>query len=862
MKSRTSSTPSIGRRRKLRVSLRESRARIREQDAVGAWNRIPGATYRLQFNARFSLEQAREALDYLRELGVTDVYCSPLLQAGPESTHGYDTCCCGKISETLGGDDAFEKFSAALRERGMGLLLDIVPNHMAAHEMNAWWWDVLKHGQRSRFAKFFDIDRGRGGGRVILPVLGDDLQKVRAASQLVWAIDEENAAISYFGRRFPLSPRSLLTKDLLARQHYELVHWKRGPREINYRRFFDVNELAALRIEDAEVFRETHRRVFDLVRGGHVHGLRVDHPDGLRDPAGYFRRLQAHARKAGQRFYVVVEKILSGDESLPREWPVAGTTGYDFLNDVNGLFVAKKNEAALTNLYHEFTGCTDSFEDVAYRSKKRVLHKLFIGDVQALADRLTNGSGANSDLLCAALIELISCFPVYRTYVRERTRRLSAADLSVLKRAFVHARLRAPQSAAEFDVLEKVLLLQWTKPARELREFVMRFQQLTGPAAAKGIEDTAFYRFHRLVSLNEVGGDPAQFGVDVETFHRRNLERARNWPHTLLATATHDTKRGEDVRARVNVLSEIPGEWRAAVLRWREINRRHKTDVNGAPAPDANDEYLFYQTLIGTWTAEGSTEIYRQRIADYMLKAIKESKRHTSWTEPNEAYEKATRDFIERVLAPVNGEFLGDFVEFQQRTAFFGVFNSLSQTVLKLTSPGVPDIYQGTELWDFSLVDPDNRRPVDYALRRELLGQIRAAAIPHLVAEARHGGVKLFLIQRVLEVRNHHRDLFDHGKYVPLETRGAASQHVCAFGRVHDGKSAVIIAPRFICTLLGGQQAAPIGAEAWGDTEVLFPRNWPKVLRANVLTGECVEPAGAIRMSDALSAFPVALLKS
>ncbi len=858
MKSRTSGSPNTGRRRNFRVARFGKSAAV--QDTVGGippgqrYNRVPGATYRLQFNANFTLNQGIEILDYLGALGVTDVYASPLFEAGPGSTHGYDTCSHARISERLGGQDSFTKFVATLRERGIGLLLDVVPNHMGASPANAWWWDVLKNGRWSKFARCFDIDWERGNGKIVLPVLGDELERVRADGQLTFAVDGNEFLLGYYKNKFPLSPRSPTGSELIDYQHYKLIHWKRGAQEINYRRFFDVSELVALRVEDRSVFDTTHRRIFELVRDGKVTGLRIDHPDGLRDPQRYFTRLQA--RRRPHRLYVVAEKILSDDEPLPRDWPIAGTTGYDFLNDVNGIFVSSANEGAMTKLYHEFTGCTEDFAEVTHRAKNRVIHKSFIGDVQALADKLATLAGIAPGPLCDALIDLIACFPVYRTYIREKTNELSERDSATLERAFAAARVHSPDASAELDLLEHVLFLR--RKGKGWREIILRFQQLTGPAAAKGIEDTAFYQFNRLVSLNEVGGDPACFGLSVKTFHDRNKERAKHWPHSLLATSTHDTKRGEDARTRIHVLSEMPGEWRAAVFRWRDLNARFKSDK----CPDENDEYLFYQTLIGTWTMEGSTNHYRARIAQYMLKAIKESKRHTSWTEPNETYERATTSFIEGVLSIENAGFLADFAALHHKVAFFGIFNSLSQTLLKLTSPGVPDIYQGTELWDFSLVDPDNRQEVDYAPRRQMLNHLRSSERPHLQAEAKDGTVKLLLTYQTLQFRNTQRRLFNFGEYIPLEVRGACADHVCAFAKTDKNNCAVVAAPRLVHTLMRGREVAPLGKTTWGDTQIVLsglkfrrPRKW-----RNVLTGETASTAKLLNVHEILRTFPVALL--
>lgn len=887
MKSRTSSVTSSSRRRERAPGILPGENAIpfeapdydvlTRQDAGGTLNRIPGATYRLQFNADFTLEQAREVVDYLHGLGVTDFYASPLFQAGPNSTHGYDTCSHSQIGESLGGEEAFKKLATALRERGMGLLLDVVPNHMGACASNAWWWDVLKHGRESQYARYFDIDWERGGDKLVLPVLGSHLPEVIRAGELKLVDDGGELLIAYYDNRFPIAPRSRSSRGnetftehdwlkLLDAQHYRLASWRVGPSEINYRRFFDVTGLVAMRMEDEEVFAATHEKLFEMVERGAVTGLRIDHPDGLRDPREYFERLHRVAADSlanSHQLFIVGEKILSGSEPLPTDWPIAGTSGYDFLVKLNSLFVARENERSMTDIYREFTGNSESFDDIAYRSKKRVLNLSFIGDVDALAGRLDSFARCEFTRteLREAIVEFIACFDVYRTYVTEKTDGLSPQDRDVLARALSTAKQRAPQLTKAIEFLHSVLSLKAELPPsqpRNAREFVLRFQQLSGPAAAKGIEDTAFYNFHRLVSLNEVGGDPGEFGTGVEAFHEGSHLRAKHWPHSLLATATHDTKRGEDTRARINVLSEIPNEWRAAALRWRDMNGRLKTNASSMEMPDANDEYLLYQTLVGTWTASGSTEEYRDRIAEYMLKAIKEAKQRTSWTEPNDHYEKATVDFVQRVLAPANAEFLGDFVEFQRKISFFGVFNSLSQTLLKLTSPGVPDIYQGCELWDLSLVDPDNRRPVDFALRRELLEHVRDEESLRESWPESHGALKLFLIERVLKFRNAHRELFDAGDYLPLET---GSDHLCAFARKHGEKTCITIATRLICTLVRGREMPPIGRKVWPseriNTDHIAATKW-----RNVITGEEFMADGAISIAEALKSFPVALLAS
>lgn len=842
-----------------------------------SFNRIPGATYRLQFHAGFTLEHASALLDYLHALGITDVYASPLFEAGPGSTHGYDTCSHTKISACLGGADALRALADGLRARGMGLLLDIVPNHMGTHASNDWWWNVLAHGRASPFAHFFDIDWERGGGKVLLPVLGNPLPEVIQAGELKWIEKNGEPRIAYYDNEFPVAPntsnefRRAPAKEaewvrLLDSQHYRLAHWRIGPEEINYRRFFDITGLVAMRMEEAFVFETTHESLLELLRAGSVTGLRVDHPDGLRDPRQYFERLQQAAEGDGL-CYVVAEKILSGQEQLPRDWPVAGTTGYDFLVQLNALFVARQNEAAMTDLYREFTGCSETFHAVAVRSKKRVLELSFPGDVESLAKRLGALAGTTVESaklsqseLRDAIIEVIAHLDVYRTYVTESSEQLSAADAEIIDRAVASAKRDAPPLAVAIDFLASILRMSSFR--NDAREFILKFQQLSGPAAAKGIEDTAFYNYFRLTSLNEVGGEPGDFGNDVAEFHRRTQHRAEHWPHSLLATATHDTKRGEDTRARINVLSEMPEKWRAAVFRWRDWNSHFKTVVGGNPAPDGNDEYLLYQTLVGSWTAEGSTNQFRQRLVHYMLKAIKESKRRTSWTDPDQDYEQATQRFVEAVLAPANGEFLGDFVELQREVAFFGVFNTLAQTLIKATAPGVPDIYQGSELWDLSLVDPDNRRPVDFDLRRRLLDEIQAGDRAHLRADASHGAIKLFLIQRALVFRNQNRPVFDAGSYLPLQMIGAKHEHVCAFARISpEGTVALTVVPRLVRTLMNGTTRMPLGEEVWTDTRVLLPTELSSVREwRNVLTDENFAGGESLRLSDVLPSFPVALL--
>jgi (1->4)-alpha-D-glucan 1-alpha-D-glucosylmutase len=780
--------------------------------------RVPIATYRLQFNRDFTFGQAREILDYLKDLGISDCYASPLFRAGAQSTHGYDICCFEELNPTLGGLDGFKQFAAAARERGLGLLLDMVPNHMGCALTNQWWLDVLKHGPQSKYAQFFDIDWNPPTpglqNKVLLPVLEDHYWKVLESGKLRVAEDNGELVIAYHDHKFPIAPESKASlkhlHKLLEEQHYRLAHWRIGPHEINYRRFFDITELVSLRMERSEVFEATHRLPFELVEQGLVTGLRIDHPDGLWDPIEYFQRLQQRGP-----IYVVAEKILTGDEPLPDDWPVDGTTGYDFLNRLNGIFVDQRNEAAMTKIYQELTGCNDEFHSGAYASKKKVLAASFQSEINALAHRLKalpQGRDFTLPDLRAAIAEMAAAFPVYRTYATE------SADPDP---RYVPA--AATERAVQF--VRDVLLLKIPE-----RDWVMRFQQLTGPVMAKGLEDTAFYNYNRLLSLNEVGGSPEIFGASVEEFHRYNIGKQKRWPHSLLATATHDTKRGEDLRARLNVLSEMPHEWREVVSRWTQR----------VPIPSANDQYLLYQTLVGAW--DGDNKQFADRICAFMTKAMREAKAQTNWTDPNKEYEDGTLAFVKRLLAP-NNPWWNDFKAFHARVAFFGRYNSVCQLLLKLTCPGVPDFYQGTELWDFNLVDPDNRRPVDYKLRRELLGQ---------TARGGPQETKMFVIWRTLQFRNSHSELFERGEYVPIRAGGDKSEHVCAFARTWSGRQVMVVAPRLVYGLTGGTLIPPIGA-VWAnttleaDTEALH----------NVFTGERLT---SNRLADILKTFPIALL--
>jgi (1->4)-alpha-D-glucan 1-alpha-D-glucosylmutase len=654
-----------------------------------------------------------------------------------------------------------------------------------------------------------------------------------------------------------------------------------------------------------EVFQATHQLILRFLAEGKATGLRVDHPDGLWDPAVYFRQLQQsyasqkiepldnavlnpNRIQAPWPLYVVAEKILSKEESLPEDWAVYGTTGYDFLNNLNGIFVELANQEAIDQIYRDFIGRKIDFRNLINSTKKMTMLISLASEVNSLSYQLDRISERNRhyrdftlNSLTFAIREVIACLSVYRTYNNATTGAVSERDQKYITAAVEEAKKRNPRTArALFDFIRDTLLLRNLQHFRaedrsQVIDFVMELQQLTGPVMAKAVEDTAFYAYNRLTSLNEVGGDPEQFGLSLEAFHRQNADRQRHWPHSMLATSTHDTKRSEDVRARINVLSEIPTEWGAALERWSRLNADRKSEVDGELAPDRNDEYLFYQTLVGAWPLESCTAEefanFRERINAYMLKAIKEAKVHTSWVNPNEAYNDAVSKFVERVLiADPENRFLSEFSYFHRGVAYPAMLNSLAQTLLKIASPGVPDFYQGTELWDFSLVDPDNRRPVDFGRRMTLLEELKqrekedhAALVQDLLARWVDGKIKLYVTHQGLSFRQSHKALFEEGNYLPIDASDGARDHICAFARQKGEARALVVVPRLITKLLRAERP-PIGAETWGTNAIILPEDAPKSW-INILTGEELEAHRAkqeklLPLANVFGGFPLALL--
>jgi len=689
-------------------------------------------------------------------------------------------------------------------------------------------------------------------------------------------------------------PRSFdALHELIKAQPYRFAQWRVAADDINYRRFFDINDLAALRTENEIVFNQTHKLILELVTEGKVDGLRIDHPDGLYDPARYFQqlhdRLAAELEPQNREAYLIAEKILTGNEQVRKEWPLDGTTGYEFGNLVNGLFVDQAAAYKMERIYRSFSGLVPEFTDLVYQCKKLILKVALASELTVLANLLIKIALANRytcdftlNSLRSALAEIISSFPIYRTYVSDGE--VSDEDRRYVERAVAAAKKRS--NAADlsvFDFIQHMLLVEvsgsdagWYKQA--VLRFAMKFQQVTAAVMAKGLEDTAFYRYNRLLSLNEVGGNPSRFGTSVEEFHRANQERLASWPDSMLSSSTHDSKRSEDVRARINVLSEIPIEWQLHLRRWRDWNRGKKRVLEGIPAPTRNDEYLLYQTLVGVWPTNSVDDAgwgkFVERIEQYMLKAAREAKEHTSWANTDADYEDALSHFIRTILERTDkNRFLSDIRDFQQRISRLGLLNSLSQTLLKLTSPGVPDIYQGNELFEFSLVDPDNRQPVDYTRRREMLRQFLGAdSSPQslqpqprdLLTNADNGGAKLYLTWKTLNIRKKEAALFQRGEYIPLNTNGQNANNVIAFARQHEGRTAIVAVPR-LCALLGEAQVAAWDETVWADTLVEIPDSKASCYH-NVFTGECILASGDqpqhLPVAQLFRNFPVALLLS
>lgn len=925
--------------------------------------KIPRATYRLQFTPSFRFQEMHAILDYLCDLGISDIYASPIMTARSQSEHGYDVIDPTQLNPELGGDYEFGYLIKAVHERGMGWVQDIVPNHMAFDSQNRMLMDIFESGPLSKYYEYFDIDWDHPynhlKGRVLAPFLGEFYGKCFDKNQIQICLDASGFTVRYYDFVFPLRidsyvkimiynladldnridrlhddymkyleltqmikdvesvadyderyRRIMLIKtilwklytsnhaikvhidtvlgnfnspdkdpqvavdfdNLLSDQYFRFSFWKVGNEELNYRRFFTINGMLCLNVEHEGVFEHVHGRVFKLLKENEINGIRIDHIDGLYDPHAYLNRIRERYPDA----YILVEKILDLRENLPSDFPVNGTTGYDALNYINSILVDRSNAKKMTQAYISFTGVNQSYHELVYEKKLLFLGKYMAGDIDNLGHLLRNilnrtmiGRDMTVYSVNRTLVEIMAHFPVYRTYLCEHT--VHESDITYITQALEKAKRKNPGLLYAINCIEKILLLDFDPKMNEEEKeqwihFTKRFQQYTGPLMAKGAEDTTFYIYNPLVSLNEVGGNPSFFGIRTRDFHAFFKRRFKHWPNAMNTTATHDTKRGEDLRARINVLSELPRDWRARFRSWHKMNKHHKGSIGSVKVPEKNDEYFIYQNLLGGYPFyDDQLDSFKQRMKDYIVKAIREAKIHTAWIKPDDEYEQGCIDFIDAILdTSSDNEFPADFEPFQRQIAWFGMLNSLSQVILKNTLPGVPDLYQGSELWDFSFVDPDNRRPVDFEHRKHLLEKIRSrlndkpSLIKELFDSFRDGAIKLFLIHQLLHARADHSEIFENGAYIPLETKGKWRDHVIAFARKVNGSCAVVVVPRLFSALID-ENKLPLGTDVWQNTTIDLSDIEADTLTESI-TGNSFGWNKSMQVGDLFAVFPGAVL--
>jgi len=842
--------------------------------------KVPTATYRIQFRNGMTFDRVAALVPYLKRLGVSHLYASPIFTATAGSTHGYDVTDANEIDPAIGGRDGFERMAKALKTEGLGLIVDIVPNHMAASLENAWWRDVVENGQKSRYARHFDIDWSR---RLTLPVLGDTFEKALEAGEIVVKPDPRTSkpSLAYYDTFYPLTPSSyagreadilkITDKAAIARLHdqqpYRLMSWREARHDLSYRRFFEVTGLAGMRVEDGTVFDDMHRLILELVHGGTVDGLRIDHVDGLADPKAYLERLR---HEAGADCYMVVEKILGEGEHIPADWPVSGTTGYEFIAALSDVFVDGDGLDALRDAYRQFSGRFIDMEQELRAAKLLMVDNNFAGEFESLwklAMQIGQAEDRESALPGAAaksaLRELLAAFPVYRTYgTREG---LLPEDREMLDGVLEKVRTSpdAPDPHA-LAFLGRILIGDVEQAvAGRASAFRTRFQQLTGPLMAKSVEDTLFYRCNMLLALNEVGAEPLPRRFALDRFHADMLTRLEREPDALSGTATHDTKRGEDTRARLYALSEAPDLWAQAVSRWREMNKTFVQALGDGPAPEPEVEWMLYQALVGAWPADlqpGDTaglEALEERFVAYAEKALREAKLRTNWGDSNEAYEKAVIGYARKLLSPENTTFLTDFAETLQPFIRAGLVNSLTQTILKLTAPGVPDIYQGSEAIDLSLVDPDNRREPDFGMLQEQLSE-KDAPRSACEQEWRSGWLKQHVIATLLRLRQEAPTLFRQGEYLPLSATGENKDNIVAFARVEADDALIVIAPRLVFAF---QETLPrSNSRRWAQTEIALPAKLAQRRYRDIYTGQIIDPQERIGLPGVFGEHPFALL--
>ena len=895
--------------------------------------RIPLSTYRFQFTPSFRFEDVEKIVPYLKDLGISDIYASPILESKTGSQYGYDLIDFREINHQLGGEKAFYRLVRQIKKGGIGWLQDIVPNHMAYHSSNPFLYDVLEKGKKSIYGGYFDINWQTKDpllkGKLLFPFLEKPLKDCLQEKLIQLLYEKGKFYIGYHDFRLPLSYQNIgeilslfqkqipdqgqqsiperepeneniqwllaqvnknpshpdtipFWQELLSRQYYLLSHWKEARENINYRRFFSINELICLKAEGKPVFDAIHQRILAEINKGNISGLRIDHLDGLFDPRQYLERL----KRGLANTYLVVEKILQPGEMLPSDFLTEGNTGYDFLYYLNNLFCQKRNKIPFLRIYHSFTGQKLNIANLLLKKKRIILKQQMYGDLKNLAQLFYDYYKQHHlksrlhpfisyEKLILSLQEIMIRMPVYRTYLSPS--HLNKKDINRITEIMTQTRQAHPELTNDIDYLLSAIIHPLAnkklseKDKNELLQLIMRWQQFTGPLMAKGMEDTLLYCYHPLVSLNEVGGEPATFGVTKNEFYRFVKKRLQKWPYSMNTSMTHDTKRGEDVRARINVLSEIPKQWQKKLYYWHQLNLTKKKKVYSLLFPDKNMEYFIYQTLIGTIPfsgLSGVSRVYTQRIQEYLIKSAREAKIYTSWQNPYVPYEEALTNFTDEILNQVDQKsnpFLNDLFAFHKLVSHYGLLNSLSQVLLKLTCPGVPDFYQGSELWDLRLVDPDNRAPVDYTCRIHLLEDIQSkqkqdhiALLKELLEKPADGRVKLFLTHQLLKLRNKEPEVFQKGSFVPLSVQGRYKNHTIAYLRTYQNKSILIVVPRF-CTTMVKPGQYPLGIDIWQDTYIKLPISI-KLTALEWICHQSIQLGNLIPVGKILKNFPVAVI--
>ncbi|EPT0778019.1 malto-oligosyltrehalose synthase [Enterobacter hormaechei] len=797
---------------------------------------IPSSTYRIQFRNGMTFDRVVDLIPYMKDLGISHLYASPVFTATTDSTHGYDVTDPNEIDPAIGGREGFDRMAAALKQAGMGLILDIVPNHMSTSLENRWWRDVIEHGKKSRYAAYFDID---GSRPLTLPFLGDTFEAELEWGAITLKRDSvtNSAALVYYDTAYPLNPGTYDESKSIAEIHeaqsWRLMSWREAPKQLSWRRFFEITGLVGVRVEDEAVFADTHRLILELVHAGTVDGLRIDHVDGLADPLGYLQRLRA---ATGPDCYITVEKILAKGEQLPPEWPVSGTTGYEFIASLAEVLVDDTNLSRLETLHDETLGTIVDRQAELRKAKGLMTDRNFEGEFTTLltiASELAghNGADVEHEDIRHALRELLIAFPVYRTYGTAEG--LTPSDVSLLSRVVASVNTSEPA----LSLIVRILTGDVPEHDQALASlFRTRFQQLTGPLMAKSVEDTLFFRHNLELALNEVGADPTPRAFSLSRFHQEMRIRLARQPDALLGTSTHDTKRGEDARARLYTLTEAPDLWSENLARWRQMNQTHVRFLNDGTAPNAADTWMIFQALAGVWPATLSPDdrdalkSLEARFLGFIEKALREAKQRTDWIDSNEGYESVVLDYVRHLLSPDNTLFLHDFSAALQPFIRAGLMNSLSQTVIKLTAPGVPDIYQGSEGLNFSLVDPDNRREPDFTALAENLSTADATLFND-AQRWRDGSVKQYVTATLLRLRPHYPALFRYGDWLPLKVSGEREEKLIVYARINNDEALIVAVPRLVFDVTDN-------ATLWANTTVAIPQELAGKHYRDLFTGE------------------------